>query len=71
MFSTTFIALTAGVEESDFAVAASGFYQAIGLGGSIGTVATMTILQASLRPMLDHALRSIGNKDQVSFESLC
>jgi hypothetical protein len=63
--STTFIALTASVSREDYAVAASGLYQAMSIGGSMGSCITMSILQAILRPSLEQSLKNVGNKDDV------
>ena len=66
VMSTTFIGVAAGVVSSDLAVAGAGLYQAVGIAGALGTCLTMSILQASLKPMLAHALRGFDGKDEVS-----
>ena len=63
--STTFVAITAGVDQADFAVAGTGLYQSFGLGAASAPIVMMTVLQSTLRPMLSQALRSVGNRDEV------
>ena len=65
VMSTTFILLTAGVAPSDYAVAGSGLYQAHGIGAALGSCVTMSVLQATVRPMLGRALKKIDGSDEV------
>jgi hypothetical protein len=65
--STTFIGLTAGVEPSDIAVAATGLYQAQNIGMVTGLSITGAVIQGTLRPMLKQKLRGFKHRRTVSF----
>jgi hypothetical protein len=64
--STTFIGLTAGVESSDIAVAATGLYQAQNIGMVTGLSVTGAVIQGTLRPMLHRKLRGFKHKRTVT-----
>jgi hypothetical protein len=64
--STTFIGLTAGVEPSDIAIAATGLYQAQNIGMVTGLSITGAVIQGTLRPMLGRGLRGFKHRRTVS-----
>ncbi|WAO90310.1 MFS domain-containing protein [Fusarium falciforme] len=70
--STTFVALAAGVEEQDLAIASSGLY----LSGSVGAVAGLCSASAAFQSALRSALRKaligggIGNAPEVIQKAL-
>lgn len=65
MNSTVFIALAAGVEEAQIAIASTGYYLAGNIGALIGASATSNILVLTLRPGLEKALEGIEERDVV------
>jgi hypothetical protein len=64
--STTFIALSSAVDKSMQAVALSGLFQAMNIGGIIGLAVSSAVLQLSLKSELDTKLEGLPKKDKVS-----
>lgn len=65
---TTFVALAAGVPESQMAIASTGMYLSANIGVLVGASLASKVLQASLRSGLNVGLR--GFPDQESVMSL-
>ena len=65
MNSTMFIALAAGVDESQMAIASAGFYLAGNLGALIVPGAASNILVVTLRQGLEQALKGVEERDIV------
>ena len=61
-----FIALTAGIEPKDLAVAGTGFYQSGNIGGAIGTNTIAAVQQGTLRASLAQKLTNYPDKEQVN-----
>ena len=53
VFVTTFVALAAGVNEAHIAIASTGLYSSLNIGGLVGASLASNVLQASLRTGLD------------------
>ena len=64
--SASFIALTAGVEASQMAIASSGLYLSSNLGMVSGLSVAAAILQSTLRNQLGISLEGWENREQVS-----
>ena len=71
VMSTTFISISSGVVAADLAVAAGGVYQAHGIGAALGSCVTMSVLQATLKPMLRQALEGLSGSDEVRLACYC
>lgn len=63
--ATTFVALAAGVDESQMAISSTGLYLSAYLGGLVGLSLTSNILQASLRNGLDAGLSDVPDRQTV------
>ena len=64
--SSVFVGLAAGVPEGDVAVAASGMYLCVNVGGVAGTAAGSAVYEAVLRDRLQMALIRVDGAPQVS-----
>ena len=67
---TTFVAIAAGVNESQMAIASTGLYLSGGIGMLIGTSLASNILLSTLRPELERGLEGYGDRDLACVESL-
>ncbi|KAL8788409.1 MAG: hypothetical protein Q9195_007288 [Heterodermia aff. obscurata] len=63
--STAFIALAAGVDETQMAIASTGFYLAGNIGALVGASVASKILVATLRLGLARALRGVDDRDMI------
>lgn len=66
VYATTFVGLTAGVEERQMAIAGTGLYLSGNLGMLIGVSLASKIMQASLRKGLQKALMGFDGREVVS-----
>ena len=64
--ATTFVALAAGVDETQMAIAGTGLYLSANLGGLVGASLASKILQASLRTGLNAGLKDFPDGQLVS-----
>lgn len=69
--SAIFIGITSNVENTDIAVASSGFYLSNNLGGVMGICASSSIFQVSLQHALAKALKGYENAEKVRTLSSC
>jgi MFS family permease len=69
--STTFIALTAGIKQSQMAIASSGLYLSSNIGMVSGLSIAAAILQSGLRKELRIGLEAEHDREQVSFREIC
>lgn len=67
--SASFIALTAGVDAGQIAIASSGLYLSSSLGMVSGLSVAAAILQSTLRKELRIRLEGWGKREMVSFDS--
>ena len=65
MNSTVFIALAAGVDETQMAIASTGFYLAGNIGALIAASAASNVLIVTLRQGLEKALQGVEGRDMV------
>lgn len=65
MLATTFVALAAGVDEARMAIASTGLYLSMNIGGLIGASLASNVLQASLRTGLDSGLKNVQDRPTV------
>ena len=65
MNSTLFVALAAGVDETQMAIASTGFYLAGNIGALIVPSAASNILYVTLRQGLKEALKGVEGQDEV------
>lgn len=65
VFGTTFVAIAAGVDESQMAIASTGLYLSGAMGGVIGASLASNILLSTLRPELERGLDGITDRDVV------
>ena len=65
MNSTVFIALAAGVDEAQMAIASTGFYLAGNIGALIAASAASNVLILTLRQGLEKALQGVEGRDMV------
>ena len=63
--ATTFVALAAGVDEAQMAIASTGLYLSANIGGLVGTSLASNVLQATLRTGLDTRLKEFQNRQTV------
>ena len=66
--SASFIALTAGIDASQMAIASSGLYLSSNLGMVSGLTVAGAILQSTLRNNLRISLEGWEGREEVSFE---
>ena len=66
VYATTFVGLTAGVEERQMAIAGTGLYLSSNLGMLTGVSVASKIMQASLRKELQGALIGFDGREMVS-----
>lgn len=66
IYSTAFVGLAAGVDESQMAMASSTFYLSGNIGALVGTSLTNTILQTRLRTELGRGLQRFPDRDKVT-----
>lgn len=64
--STSFIALSSAVDKSMQAVALSGLFQAMNVGGIVGLAMSSAVLQLTLKHQLDTKLDGYPKKEKVS-----
>ena len=69
VLATTFISLTAGVDESEMAIASTGLFLSANVGSLIGTSLASNVLRMSLRKGLDKRLRGFADRDSVCLSS--
>lgn len=65
ILATTFVALAAGVEEAQMAIASTGLYLSQNIGGLVGASLASNVLQASLRTGLDSGLKNVPDRQTV------
>ncbi|MCJ1236560.1 hypothetical protein MMC14_004541 [Varicellaria rhodocarpa] len=65
VLATTFISLTAGVDESEMAIASTGLFLSANVGSLIGTSLASNVLRMSLRKGLDKRLRGFADRDSI------
>lgn len=65
MNSAVFIALAAGVDETQMAISSTGYYLAGNIGALIGASVASNILVATLKSGLENALRGVEGGDEV------
>ena len=66
MIATTFVALAAGVDDTQMAIAGTGWYLSANLGAVVGASLASKILQASLRTGLNAGLKDFQDGQLVS-----
>ena len=64
--NTTFVAIAAGVNETQMAIAGTGLFLWVNLGSAVGTSLASKILQASLRTGLNAGLKDCPDGQLVS-----
>lgn len=69
MYTTVFISLAAGVDESQMAIATSSFYLSANMGTLLGASLSSTVLQKHLRTELGRALQGFPGRNQVTSPS--
>ena len=65
IYSTTFVALTAGVDETQMAIAGTGLYLSANIGSLVGASLASKIMQASLRTGLNAGLKDFPDGQLV------
>ena len=70
ILATTFVALAAGVEDAQMAIAGTGLYLSANIGGLVGTSLASNVLQATLRTGLDTGLKDIQDRQSVCLDNL-
>ena len=65
ILATTFVALAAGVEEQQMAIASSGLYLCMNLGGVVGISLASNVFQATLRHGLGNGLKDFPHGREV------
>lgn len=65
ILATTFVALAAGVDEAQMAIASTGLYLSANIGGLVGTSLASGVLQATLRTGLDTELKEFQDRQTV------
>ena len=63
--ATTFVCLAAGIDESQMAIASTGFYLSANIGGLVGASLASTVLQIGLRKTLDQGLKGFPDQRSV------
>ena len=67
--ATTFVALAAGIDEEQMAIASSGLYLFANLGSLVGTSLASNVLQASLRNGLKTGLEDFPDGQEARLSS--
>lgn len=65
MSATTFVALAAGVDDAQMAIASTGWYLSGNIGGLVGASLASNVLQASLKTGLDTGLKDVQDRQTV------
>lgn len=69
MLATTFVALAAGVDEAQMAIASTGLYLSANIGSLVGASLASNVLQASLSTGLDAGLKGFPDRQTVYLTS--
>ena len=70
ILATTFVALAAGVDEAQMAIASNGLYLSANIGGLIGISLASNVLQATLRTGLETGLKGFQDPQPVCLNNL-
>lgn len=70
MSATTFVALAAGVDDAQMAIASTGWYLSGNIGGLVGASLASNVLQASLKTGLDTGLKDIQDRQTVRLSNV-
>ena len=68
--TTTFVALHAGVDETQMAIASTGLFLSANIGGLVGTSLASGVLQATLRTGLDTRLKEFQDRQTVCLSNI-
>lgn len=70
ILATTFVALAAGVDDAQMAIAGTGIYLSVNIGGLVGTSLASNVLHTTLETGLYTGLKDIPNRQTVCLNNL-